>query len=248
MGTVVTFDLFDDRGFFDEAVGAAFARASATLHEVDRVFSTWKSDSEVSRLRRHEIGLERLSDDVLEVLDSCRRAKELTGGWFDPWALEGGVDPTGYVKGWAAQRALVALAGLNATGAIVNAAGDVAVCGQPSKGEPFRVGVVNPFEPTSLSCVVEVSSGMATSGDYERGAHLVNPFSGAAITSVASASVCGPDLGLGDALATALAVGGEVVLEMIEGLRGYEALMMRRDRSWRMTTGFPLVSDVEVER
>ena len=246
MGTVVTLDLFDDRGFFDEAVDRTFARAVATLHEVDRVFSTWKPDSEVSRLRRHEIGLERLSDDVLEVLDSCRRAKEMTGGWFDPWALGDGVDPTGFVKGWAAQRALRALDDLRATGAVVNAAGDVAVAGRPSNDQLFRVGIVNPFEPRSLSCVVEVTSGLATSGDYERGAHLVNPFSGAAVTAMASASVCGPDLGIADALATALVIGGEAVLEMIEGQRGYEALMIGRDRSWKVTSGFPLVSDVDL--
>jgi len=246
MGTVVTFDLYDDRGFFDEAVDVAFAKAAATLHEVDRVFSTWKPESEVSRLRRHEIGLERLSEAVLEVLDECRHAKELTRGWFDPWALDGGVDPTGYVKGWAAQRALGELAGLGATGAIVNAAGDVAVLGRPGAAESFRVGVVNPFDRSTLSCVVEVTSGLATSGDYERGAHLINPFTGVARASVSSASVCGPDLGLADAFATALAVGGNTVLEMIEDVKEYEALIIHHDRSWRATAGFALVSDVDV--
>jgi thiamine biosynthesis lipoprotein len=217
------------------------------LHEADRTFSTWKPESEISRLRRHEIGLERLSDDVLEVLDACRFAKEATHGWFDPWALEGGVDPTGFVKGWAAERALAELAGMRATGAIVNAAGDVGVLGGPAVGERFRVGIVNPFERSSLSCVVEVASALATSGDYERGSHLVDPFAGVARTSVASASVCGPDLGLADALATALAVGGDAVYDVVEALKEYDALIIKRDRTWRMTSGFPVVSKVDVQ-
>ena len=28
----------------------------------------------------------------------------MSGGWFDPWAMPGGVDPTGLVKGWAVDR------------------------------------------------------------------------------------------------------------------------------------------------
>ena len=40
------------------------------------------------------------------ICEGCQRAKNLTAGWFDPWAMPGGIDPTGYVKGWAAQLAL----------------------------------------------------------------------------------------------------------------------------------------------
>ena len=84
----------------------AVARAQAELRWVDDVFSTWKPESPVSRLRRGEIRLEDAPPEVAEVLELCRRAREASDGWFDPWAMPGGVDPTGLVKGWAAQRAL----------------------------------------------------------------------------------------------------------------------------------------------
>ena len=29
------------------------------------------------------------------------QARDASGGWFDPWAMPGGYDPTGLVKGWA---------------------------------------------------------------------------------------------------------------------------------------------------
>ena len=57
---------------------------------------------------------------------------------------------------------------------------------------------------------------------------------------VGSASVTGPDLGLADALATALAVAGEPGLAFIEPLDGYEALIIGLDGSRRRTEHFPL--------
>ena len=246
MGTIVTFDLFDERGFHDPAVRDAFATAARFLHHVDEVFSLWKPDSPLSRLRRGEIDLTDAPHEIAEVLDRCRFAVEASGGWFDPWSAPGGVDPTGYVKGWAAQGALRRLERLGTSGAIVNAAGDVAVTGSPSGTDPFQVGVVNPFLTSSLACVARVRGAIATSGDYERGPHLFSPFTGDFTTEFASATVCGPDLGLADALATALVVGGDPVMELIEGLADYEALGIRRNRTWGLTPGFELASEVSL--
>lgn len=244
MGTIVTFDLFDDRGFHDAAVSQVFAKAAQLLEHVDEVFSTWKPESAVSRLRNGQLDLSSVPDEVSEVLELCQRAKAITLGWFDPWSMPGGVDPTGYVKGWAAQRALGVLVGLGAQGAIVNAAGDVAVSGRPGDSSAFQVGIVNPFDTKRLACVAKVRSSIATSGDYERGAHLFDPFSGVHRARLASATVCGDDLGLADALATALVVGGEEVLRTVEQLDGYEAFAVRRDRSWTATNNFPMATPV----
>jgi thiamine biosynthesis lipoprotein ApbE len=51
--------------------------------------------------------------------------------------------------------------------------------------------------------------------------------------------VTGPDLGLADALATALAVAGEPALALFHGLDGYEALVINPDGSKRQTKRFP---------
>ena len=67
--------------------------------------------------------------------------------------------------------------------------------------------MVQPADPSRLACIVETPGAVATSGTYERGNHLVNPFTSTA-SSTASATVTGPDLSLADALATALAVAG----------------------------------------
>ncbi len=239
MGTVVTIDVYRGTGISPTEFLPHLARAVDTLHRADKVFSTWKAESPVSRLRRGEISLGEAPGEVLDVLTLCRRARDLSGGWFDPWAIPGGVDPTGYVKGWAAQRALEELVDAQLDGAMVNAAGDIASFGGVSGAQSFRVGIVNPDAPSTLACAVELRGAIATSGAYERGEHLVNPRQGQLDTSVASASVTGPDLGLADALATALAVGGDEVLDLLRDIEGYEGFTISHEGYWKWTTGFP---------
>lgn len=238
MGTVVTIDLYRRAGLEPRDLVDSVARAVDVLHRADKVFSTWKADSPISRLRRGEITLGEAPSEVAVVLNLCRRARACTGGWFDPWAIDGGVDPTGYVKGWSAERALEQLRDADLDGAMVNAAGDIASFGSAVAGEPFRVGIVRPDAPNELACVVELRGALATSGAYERGEHLVSPRAHGLDTSVASASVSGPDLGLADALATGLAVGGREVLALIEAMAEYEALTIGHDGTWHWTNQF----------
>jgi FAD:protein FMN transferase len=132
-------------------------------------------------------------------------------------------------------------------GAIVNAAGDIASFGALGPDAPFRIGIANPFARTQLAAVVLLTGAIATSGSYERGPHLIDPHSGLPTARAASASVTGPDLGLADALATALAVAGEPVLALIEPLDDYEALIIGHDRQHRSTAGFPFAPPVILE-
>jgi len=239
MGTVVTIDVFTTNATAGADVSRQLATARALLQRADAVFSTWKPHTPISRLRRGEITYAQAPAEVSEVLERCAVARELSGGWFDPWAMPGGIDPTGYVKGWAAQRALGAFRASGGCGAIVNAAGDIASFGDLGQGQPFRIGIADPFSPGRLAEVVYLTGAIATSGTYERGNHLIDPHSGRPTTRVASASVTGPDLGLADALATAIAVAGEAGLDLIEALDGYEALIIAIDGSRRCTEHFP---------
>ena len=91
---------------------------------------------------------------------------------------------------------------------------------------PFRIGIADPGNPRRLAEIVELTGCIATSGTYERGSHLIDPRSGRPAARVASASVIGPDLGLADALATAVAVAGEAGLDIVEPLAGYEAFII----------------------
>jgi FAD:protein FMN transferase len=248
MGTVVTIDVCTAGADISQQL----ATARRLLRQADAVFSTWQPDSPVSRLRRGEVTAAQLPAEVREVLGLCAVARELTDGWFDPWAMPGGVDPTGYVKGWAAQRALGAfrpggvggVSGIGGvSGALVNAAGDIASFGGLTDGTPFRVGITDPFSPGRLAAIIRLTGAIATSGSYERGDHLIDPHGGRPVARAASASVTGPDLGLADALATALAVAGPVGLDLVEALDGYEALLITLDGSRRWTRHFPFAEE-----
>jgi len=239
MGTVVTIDVYTTDGMAGADVRRQLASARAILQGADAVFSTWKPQSPMSRLRRGEITCAQAPAEVAEVLERCAVARELSGGWFDPWAMPGGIDPTGYVKGWAAQKALAALCASEISGAIVNAAGDIASVGGLGPGKPFRIGIAEPFSPRRLAAVVELTGAIATSGTYERGKHLIDPHSRRPAARVASASVTGPGLGLADALATAVAVAGQSGLDLIEPLDGYEALIIAFDGTRHWTEHFP---------
>jgi len=243
MGTVITIDVYPQPRLSGEQLEHLKQRiddACAILHRADEVFSTWRPDSPVSRLRRGEIALHDALAEVADVVAACTAARDLSGGWFDPWAMPGGFDPTGYVKGWAAERALAVLAPADGVaGAMVNAAGDIASSGALPTGQPFRIGIADPAAPRRLAAIVELTGSIATSGSYERGPHLIDPHSRTPTTRVASASVTGPDLGLADALATALAVAGPDGLAFVEAVAGYAGLVIGFDRARRSSPGFP---------
>ena len=243
MGTIVSIDVYasgDATAAEIEEVRRQLVQARAILQRADTVFSTWQPGSAISRLRAGEITTAEAPAEVADVLSRCVTARELSGGWFDPWAMPGGIDPTGLVKGWAAQQALAAFTAPCIAGAMVNAAGDIASYGDPGTGEPFRVGLADPAAPRRLAEIVSLTGAIATSGSYERGGHLIDPYSAHSAVRVGSASVTGPDLALADALATALAVAGEPGLAFIRPIDGYEALIIGLDSCRRRTEHFPL--------
>jgi thiamine biosynthesis lipoprotein len=241
MGTVVSFQLYVD----DCPEPAARARIEAAchrLHELEAMFTTWDAASPMSRYRSGALALAAVPPEIEEVLALCEEAKGLTGGWFDPWAMPGGVDPTGLVKGWAVEQALALVQADGVVAAMVNGGGDIAVFGRSPIDRLWRVGIRHPWRADALACVIETASAVATSGAYERGAHLLDPRDGSRSTSVASATVTGARLAMADALATALAVGGDEVLEQIRSLDGYEAYLIRADGSEDATAGMVFAS------
>jgi thiamine biosynthesis lipoprotein len=199
----------------------------------------------VSRLRRGDTTVAELPAEVAgvidDVLDECRAAQRASGGWFDPWAMPGGVDPTGLVKGWAVDRALSVLKEAGIGGAFVNGGGDIAAFGSPAPGERWHAGIRHPWRADALAAIVAVDAAVATSGCYERGPHLIDPATGRPGARAASATVTGPRLALADALATAVAVGGDEALAAVAALEGYEGYLIRPDGTEADTGGVAFV-------
>jgi thiamine biosynthesis lipoprotein len=214
------------------------------LRHADAVFSTYKDDSEISRLNRGELALEDAHPDVREVLALCDQLCVITGGYFDAGAvMKGGIDPSGLVKGWSVDRAGEALDEAGAINYSLNAGGDIRLRGRPLPDEPrWRIGIQHPEVRDKLAAVVEGNDlAIATSGAYARGEHVIDPHTGSAPVGVLSVTIVGPDLVTADAYATAAFAMGEAGPEWTASLGLYEAMTILADGRMLLTPGFPSV-------
>ena len=120
----------------------------------------------------------------------------------------------------------------------VHAGGDVRVRGERAPGKPWRVGVQHPHRRDRVAAVLHARDlAVATSGAYERGAHVVDPRTGEAPEGVLSVTVVGPDLGTADAYATAAFAMGVDGPDWTLELRGYEAMTILGDGRVLSTPG-----------
>jgi thiamine biosynthesis lipoprotein len=230
-GTAVTFDLRAPE--FGSGYDAILADAVGYLHQVDAWFSTYRVDSPITMLRNGLIEQTRTPAVVQQVLTACQRAKQLTRGAFDPWAVRGGVDPSGYVKGWAAGQVADRLVRAGVPNVAVNAAGDIACRGGQSPGEPWAIGILNPANTQEVVEVVRVGNGaIATSGLYARGAHIINPRTATTEVFYDSATIIGPDAGLADALATAVLITGPEAAAWFTELPAWSVYLIKDGRAF----------------
>jgi thiamine biosynthesis lipoprotein len=207
-GTVVVIEATSS-GRDEVAVNAAVDEVAKFFYQVDRDFSTYKTDSQVSRIRRDELSIENASEYVQQVWALCEFSRELTLGGFDPWKAEGGFDPSGLVKGWAAEVGAQMLVEAGFEKVLINASGDIVLRGGKPEGGPWNIGIASPDDVEKYVKFFDVVDGsVATSGDYEKGAHIVDPNTGLIAIGARSATVIGPDGAVCDALATALMVDG----------------------------------------
>lgn len=237
MGTVVSFDVRDPG-----APPAAIDSAVAYLHDIDRRFSPWKPDSQISRLMRGELALDDASPDLRWIMGLCDELARLTDGYFDArrHRPDGLPDPTGVVKGWAVEEAAFLLLDAGAANFVVNGGGDILTRGSPTPGseEKWSIGIQHPTERDKVAAVLEVNdAALATSGTYERGLHVIDPHTGRAATELVSITVVGSSLTYADAYATAAFAMGRAGVEWLARGGEYEAFAITADHTTLSTPG-----------
>jgi thiamine biosynthesis lipoprotein len=223
MGTVVSFDIRDP----GPGTEAALVSAVAWLHRVDRVFSTYRPDSQISRLGRGEAELADCDPEVAEVLALGERAERDGDGWFSVRPDGSALDPSGVVKGWAVERASAILRAAGSLRHSVNGGGDVQTCGEPEPGRGWNLAVAHPLRPGAFAAVVRGSGiALATSGTAERGAHILDPHTGSPVGGGLAAFAMGGVLG------------GAAARRWLERAPGLEGFAVTADgRAW-WTPGF----------
>jgi thiamine biosynthesis lipoprotein len=211
------------------------------FRSVDRTFSTYRRDSEISRLDRGDIGLEETSPDVRAVLDRCDELRDETNGYFDVRAAtHDHLDPSGLVKGWSVDRAAAIADGLGWQNYAINAGGDMRLRGGALPQPLWRVGIQHPSERQQVVAVVAGDElAVATSGTYARGEHVVDPHTRRPPAGVLSVTITGADLATADAYATAAFAMGLSGPPWTARLRGHEAMTLLADGRSLRTPGFP---------
>src|SRR5204863_5663529 len=161
-----------------------------------------------------------------------------TGGFFDARA-SGSLDPSGFVKGWAVDRAAELLQDAGRDDFAVSAGGDMRVVGRAR-----RVGIQHPLAGNKVAAVFETGDlAIATSAAYARGDHVLDPHTGCAPAGVLSVTIVGPELATADAYATAAFAMGEAGPEWTASLGLYEAMTILADDRVLLTPAFPAVRD-----
>ena len=235
MGMPIVVDVRDE-GDVDVVVEEAFA----WFREVDARFSTYKDDSEISRLNHGELRLRDAHPDVQFILGWCEELREETGGFFDARTAEGELDPSGLVKGWSVDRGGEILEEAGIRNYAINAGGDVRIRGRAVPDLTWTVGIQHPLIRDRVAAVVEgVALGIATSGAYARGDHVVDPHTRRSPSAALSVTVVGRELATADAYATAAFAMGERGPAWTARLNGHEAMTILADGRVLKTSGFP---------
>jgi thiamine biosynthesis lipoprotein len=153
----------------------------------------------------------------------------------------------GIAQGFAADRALAALAQRGASGLI--SAGELASRGTRSDGQPWRVGIQHPRHADAYAAVIPLDNRrLATSGDYATAfsedfsrCHVFDPQTGLSPTELASVSILAPSAMQADALSTAVFVmGRKRGWSLVQSLADVDAFFVLKDGRTMATPGFPL--------
>ena len=196
------------------------------FEHIDRRFSTYRTDSEISAINRGDVPVRDWSGEMMEVLALAEQTKNETDGYFDIRKPDGSLDPSGIVKGWAIRNAAEIVRQGGVSDFFIEAGGDIQASGKNGEGKDWSVGIRNPFDADEvIKIVYPRGRGVATSGTYVRGQHIYNPHGvGTPIADIVSLTVIGADVLEADRFATAaFAMGrdGILFLEQTPGLEGY---------------------------
>jgi thiamine biosynthesis lipoprotein len=235
MGMHVTVDIKDAKEDNDHGFKIVFDY----LHYIDKKFSTYKPDSEISKINRGEILKIDYSDDMKEILKLAEQTKQQTNQYFNIKKPDGTLDPSGVVKGWAIWQAAQLLKQAGNKYLFIDVGGDIQAHVANESTQNWKVGIKNPFNLDKIVKVLKIANqGVATSGTYERGDHIYNPHSPTQkLNEILSITVIGENIFEADRFATAAFAMGRQGIHFIESLPKLEAYMIDNQGIATMTTG-----------
>ena len=255
MGTLVTIHVV--RPDSSDAIDCAFG----WFHEIEARCTRFDDNSELRRLVAHVGEPVPVSAIVFEAVRFALMVAEDTAGAFDPTvqSTSGGsyrdIETDPRERTITLHREVALDLGAVAKGLAVDAAarelqpfrdfaidagGDVYLGGSNPDGDKWRVGIRHPRADRTLIDSLRVSdAAVCTSGDYERGEHLVDPRTAIPASLAASVTVVAPTAMLADALATAAFILGPIDGLALFQRHGVEGLIFTPSLERFETSGLP---------
>ena len=239
MGMPVTITLVDEpseSSLSESSLDAAFAR----LREIDRDYSPYKAASKVSRFNAGSLRDDQIDPEFRDIIDWGERTRIETLGYFDMRRPDGRFDPSGIVKGWAIRDVARLLEARGHRDFLIDAGGDIQPSGTGPDGAPWRIGIRHPVETHLMVSAIEPGArGVATSGNYIRGAHIYDPHrQESAEGDLVSLTVIGRDVLEADRFATAAFAMGDDGIHFIEAQQGLEGCAIDRHGMATFSSGF----------
>lgn len=161
-----------------------------------------------------------------------------------------GIDLGAIAKGFIADKLKEHMIEKGVKSAVIDFGGNVVCIGEKPDGEPFKVGIQNPFlNRNEVYGIIEVKDkSVVSSGIYERFVekdgvkyhHILDPKTGMPFENMIEQVTIISDKSVdGDGLSTSLfALGIEDGLELINGMEGVDAMFITKDDRVYKTEGF----------
>jgi thiamine biosynthesis lipoprotein len=249
MGTVVTIEVVGHEAEREACV----ERAIAWFAHVEHACSRFDAASELRRLCDRPGHATRVSPSLFETTRFAIALAGETGGAFDPTmgaydavhvdesthtiTLARGVDLDlgAIAKGFAVDMAARELSPLG--NYAIDAGGDLYLGGSSAAGAPWSVGIRHPRRDALLRTIRAADIAVCTSGDYERGKHIVDARTNAPPRGVASVTTIAPLAMVADGFGTAVfALGAARGIELLER-HGIEGLVVTSELDEVQTRG-----------
>jgi FAD:protein FMN transferase len=239
MGTVASFHVHG--AVEPQRADLAIDAALAELERLEQMFSTFRPTSQISRVNAGQLDLLDCSPEVIDVLDACAWLAHASDDAFTIHR-NGRLDPAGFVKGWAAERAGDVLTAHGIENFYLSVGGDLMMRGTPdgcTAADGWAIAIVDPTgrgatctdaagDHAVVASITVHGGAVATSGTAERGDHLWAG-DGSPAVQWASVTVLGPSLTWADAFATTACAIGEHGLDWVLQFDGYRAFGVRPD-------------------
>ncbi len=250
LGTIVEITVVD-RDKPRRAINRSLEKAFREIERIEQLLSRFRPGSDISRINRDAyLRPTKVAFETIALIEKSIRFSQLTDGAFDITLERAGyrnikilkqrqrvsfanagmkLDLGGIAKGYAVDKAIEVLKQEGIKNALINAGGDIYGLGLKDRQGSWQVGLQHPRKKDVILAVLELEDrACATSGDYERRGHIINPKTGYPCKDApASVTVLAEDCLTADALATSVFVlGPEKGINLVNQLEGPEAIVV----------------------